>query len=92
MESLQYSVVHFINENTVEGVPSNWIKNNTCAWPLNPKNARKMIEQKYQPNKKEFSFFKIRMLCSGISELFFFSFSVYDKMSVVINKYKSLSN
>lgn len=68
MESL-YSVVHFINENTVECVPSNWIKNNTCAWPFNRRNASKMIEQKYQPNNKEFTFFKIRMLCSGISEL-----------------------
>jgi len=73
MESL-YSVVHFVNENAVEGVPSNWIKDNTCAWPLHQKNAKKMIEQKYLPNKKEFTFFKIRMLCSGISELYYFHF------------------
>jgi len=73
MESL-YSVVHFINENTVEGVPSNWIKDNTCAWLCNQKNAKKMIEQKYQPNNKEFTFFLIRMLCSDISELYYFHF------------------
>jgi len=75
MESLQYSVVHFINENTVEGVPSNWITNNACAWPFNPKNARKMNKNINQI-KKNLVFFKIRMLCSGISEIFFFIFSL----------------
>jgi len=76
MESF-YSVVHFVNENTVEGVPSNWIKDNTCAWPFNQKNTKKMIEQKYHPNNKEFTYFKIRMLCSGISKLYYiFIFSL----------------
>jgi len=75
MESL-YSVVNFLNNNTVEGVPSNWIKDNTYAWPFNQKNSKQMIEQKYQTNNKEFTFFKIRMLSSGISELYHFYFQL----------------
>lgn len=64
-----YSVVHFIDENTVEGVPKSWVmENGTCAWLCNQNNARKMIEHKYKPNKQEFKFYKIRELGSNISE------------------------
>jgi len=70
MESSAYSVVYFIEENTVEGVPMSWVKENgTCAWPLNHINARKLIENKYKPNTKEFKFYKIRVLGTNISEL-----------------------
>lgn len=67
-----YSVVYFIDDNTVEGVPNSWVKENgTCAWPLNHNIARKMIEQKYNPNNNEFTFYKIRKLCTGISKLYY---------------------
>lgn len=69
MESSTYSVVYFIDDNTVEGVPKSWVNNNgTCAWPSNHNNARKMIEQRYEPNMQEFKFYKIRVLGSNISE------------------------
>lgn len=28
-----YSIVHFLNENKVEMVPSLWIDGNNCKWP-----------------------------------------------------------
>lgn len=28
-----YTVVLFKNENTVDAVPSHWVKNDLCAWP-----------------------------------------------------------
>uniref|UniRef100_A0A2S2NKI0 DUF4806 domain-containing protein n=1 Tax=Schizaphis graminum TaxID=13262 RepID=A0A2S2NKI0_SCHGA len=69
MESTLYSVVYFNDDNTVECVPKNWIKNDTCAWPSKHINARKMIEQNCTPNKNEFNFYKIRELCSNIKTL-----------------------
>ncbi|XP_039306792.1 uncharacterized protein LOC113004968 [Solenopsis invicta] len=36
MEKL-WTVVHFIDENAVEAVPSTWIINNKCYWPPFPK-------------------------------------------------------
>lgn len=41
-----YSVVHFLDENSVEAVPSIWMKNNgTCAWPNNHSTVFKYIEK-----------------------------------------------
>lgn len=74
MDSINcYSVVHFIDDNTVEGVPKSWIKEDgTCAWPSNHGvNVRKMIEQKVKPNDNEFNFYNIRELSSNISMLNF---------------------
>lgn len=80
--STTYSVVCFIDDNTVEGVPKSWIKENgTCAWPSNHNNARKMIEHKYEPNNREFKFYKIRVLGSNISEFKFrkiMKFKIHD--------------
>jgi len=70
MDSSTYSVVNFIDDNTVEGVPMSWVnkENRTCAWPSNHNNARKMIEQRYEPNNREFKYHKMRVLGSNISE------------------------
>lgn len=50
-----YSVVHFIKDDSVEAVPSIWVKDNYCAWPNN-----KLLTPKY---------IKIRVLCKNISKL-----------------------
>jgi len=68
MDSTLFSIVCFIDDNTVECVPKSWINNEKCAWPSkHTANARKMIEKNYKPNKNEFDFYKIRELCSNIS-------------------------
>lgn len=41
-----YRMLYFIDDNTVEGVPNSWVKDDdeTCAWLLNNNIAPKMIE------------------------------------------------
>ena len=64
-----YSVVCFIKENTVDAVPSHWMKNNLCAWPK--KHIRKCIEHKLQPNNEDYDYFPTRIMKSHISNYYF---------------------
>lgn len=64
-----YSVVFFIKENTVDAVPSHWVKKNLCAWPR--KNIKKSIKRKLQPNDVEFDYFPARVLKTHISNYYF---------------------
>lgn len=66
-----YSVVHFLKENSVEAVPSIWIKNNYCAWPNNKLLTSKYITNRRLPNEVEFKYFKVRVLCKHLSKLFY---------------------
>jgi len=38
-----YSVVVFTEDNSIEAVPTNWFKNNKCAWPIT-KNHSTILE------------------------------------------------
>lgn len=60
-----YSVVVFIDDNTIEAVPTSWIKNGTmCSWTITKKDSvlRKLIERKSLPNDVEFNQYKIKVL------------------------------
>lgn len=59
-----YSVVEFIDDKTIEAVPTSWIKNGMCAWPITKKYSilRKLIERKSLPNDVEYNQYKIRVL------------------------------
>lgn len=59
-----YSVVVFIDDNTIEAVPTSWIKNGMCSWPITKKDSvlRKLIERKSLPNDVEFNQYKIKVL------------------------------
>lgn len=63
-----YSVVHFIKDNSVEAVPSNWIKpgnkpgTNVCAWPCNKACVIKYIHNKHMSNEIDFKYFKVQVL------------------------------
>jgi len=59
-----YSVVEFIDDCTIEAVPTNWIKNSMCAWPTTKKYStlRKLIERKSLPNDIEYNQYKIKVL------------------------------
>lgn len=63
-----YSVVFFIKENTVDAVPSHWMKNNLCAWPK--KHIKKCIERKLQPNDVDYDYFPARVLKKHISNYY----------------------
>jgi len=65
-----YSVVHFIKDNSVEAVPSIWVKDKyNCAWPNNKLLTSKYITNRRIPNEVEFKYFKIRVLCKNIRKL-----------------------
>lgn len=59
-----YSVVVFIDDNTIEAVPTSWVKNGMCSWPITKKHSllRKLIERKSLPNDVEFNQYKIKVL------------------------------
>lgn len=64
-----YSVVHFIEDESVEAVPSCWVKKHFCAWPKNKNCVSKYIQNKHRPNEIDFIFLKARELLKGISKL-----------------------
>lgn len=65
-----YAVVHFIEDNSVEAVPSFWVKKNgTCAWPKNQSSALKLIDRKCIPNEIEYNYYKARILKNNIGKL-----------------------
>jgi len=65
---MTYSVVHFFADDSVEAVPSFWVKGKLCAWPKNKIYAKKYIETKRTPNDTDFIFLKARELCRNISK------------------------
>lgn len=64
-----YSIVHFFDDDTVEAIPSFWMKDKMCAWPKNKLFIKKFIEKKMALNDKEFKYLKARVLSKGISKL-----------------------
>lgn len=63
-----YSIVHFIDEDTVEAIPSSWFntKKNICAWPKSCTKPLRLIEKNVLPNNDDFTFFKARVLSHDI--------------------------
>lgn len=59
-----YSVVEFLEDNTVEAIPTSWINKDLCAWPItkNFSLIRKLIERKSIPNDVEFNYYKMKVL------------------------------
>lgn len=67
---MTYSIVHFLDDNTVETVPGHWIdvKHGTCAWPKKYKIASRLIEKKCIANEVEFNYLDCRVLHKGIGK------------------------
>lgn len=61
-----WSIVHFINENSVYAVPTSWFKNNTCAWPK--RDVTRFLQRRVIPNKFDFNFLPARLLKKGIGK------------------------
>jgi len=68
-----WSVINFTIDNTVEVVPSNWLKKNgQCAWPktTNKKYILKAVLNKIMHNKADFNYFDARCLARNIGKNF----------------------
>lgn len=61
-----YSIVEFIEDNTIEAVPTVWVKQKegTCAWPTTKKCdvIKKLIERKSIPNDVEYNYYVAKVL------------------------------
>lgn len=69
---MTWSVVHFMQDDTVEVVPEHWcVKKGYCAWPNTKKKSdlKNAVNNRIKPKKKTFNLFKARTLAYNIGEL-----------------------
>uniref|UniRef100_A0A2S2NCT0 Uncharacterized protein n=1 Tax=Schizaphis graminum TaxID=13262 RepID=A0A2S2NCT0_SCHGA len=59
-----WSIIHFLDENTVETVPSKWFSKNKCAWPTNK--SKRHIADQSDPIPQYFKWYKARALLTDI--------------------------
>lgn len=59
-----WSVVHFKNDNSVNAVPSTWVKRDMCAWPK--RDVKRFLERRIIPNDFDFDFYPARLLKKDI--------------------------
>ncbi|XP_025200037.1 uncharacterized protein LOC112597974 isoform X2 [Melanaphis sacchari] len=68
-----WAIVHFTADNTVDYVPSGWIRKNgitvLCAWPNNDMNLKKFRSNRLNPNKSDFTYYKCRVISKDIALL-----------------------
>lgn len=77
---MTWSIVHFVVDDTVEVVPSQWIKRNGyCAWPKNLKmnDVKKLVKNKVRPNKFDFNLFKARCLAGALVRIILLLYCIY---------------
>ncbi|XP_060872293.1 uncharacterized protein LOC132946336 [Metopolophium dirhodum] len=59
-----WSIIHFLDENTVETVPSKWFSKNKCAWPNNK--SKRHIADQSDPIPQCFKWYKAQALLTDI--------------------------
>ncbi|CAI6359370.1 unnamed protein product [Macrosiphum euphorbiae] len=68
-----WAVVHFSSDNSVDYVPSIWVKKDgiktVCAWPNNDSNLKKFRSSRSYPNKIDYSYYKCRVISKDIALL-----------------------
>jgi len=64
-----WSVVHFLDDNSVEAVPFDWVDDDKCAWPKNNYHAAKLRDNRVKPNQYEFDNYRARVLSKNIRKL-----------------------
>ncbi|XP_025405896.1 uncharacterized protein LOC112680112 [Sipha flava] len=68
-----WAVVHFSSDNSVDYVPSSWVKRDgikmVCAWPNNDNNLKKLRSSRSYPNKIDYSYYKCRVISKDIALL-----------------------
>lgn len=63
-----WTIVYFLNDNSIEAIPSHWVKKNTSAWPK--KNTKKHIERRSFPNNYDFVFYPSRVIKKNIGNYY----------------------
>jgi len=58
----RWEVVCFLKDNSIEAVPDTWVQKDLCAWPKSSKNIKKLIKNRYKPNKTDFFYYPARIL------------------------------
>lgn len=71
-----WSVVCFLNDNTIGTVPDFWCKNGICSYPNKPSTVRKFIQRRMYPNELEFSKFKVELLYENVGLYTAFDFMI----------------
>ncbi|XP_050064376.1 uncharacterized protein LOC126553272 [Aphis gossypii] len=68
-----WAVVHFTVDNSVDYVPSSWIRKNgislLCGWPNNDSSLKNFRSNRVHPNKKDFTYYKCRIISKDIASL-----------------------
>eukprot|EP00102_Acyrthosiphon_pisum_P019368 XP_016656578.1 PREDICTED: putative uncharacterized protein DDB_G0282133 isoform X2 [Acyrthosiphon pisum] len=66
-----WSIVCFIDEDTIECVPNFWLKNSLCAWPNKDCKIKSQlaVERRLAPNSIEFGYYNARPLARNITNL-----------------------
>jgi len=83
-----WSVVNFSKDNTVEVVPSFWVKDNKSAWPK--KNAKQFIKQRLVPNNYDFQYLSIKKkMCKDLGNIIIYNTKAYILLllSIMLIKY-----
>lgn len=58
----RWEVFLFHKDNSIEAVPDTWVKKGLCAWPKSSKNIKRLIKNRYKPNKTDFLYYPSRIL------------------------------
>jgi len=69
-----WTIVHFVEDNSVEVVPTYWVNGDNCAWPKNNYGASKLRDSRVKPNDFEFDYYRARVLSTNIIMLFIFMY------------------
>lgn len=62
-----WSIVHFLDDNSVQAVPSFWVVKDKCAWPKNNYNLGKIRYNRIKPNEIDFNYYRARVFSKKIS-------------------------
>lgn len=63
-----WTIVHFVDDDSVEVVPSYWVNGENCSWPKNNYSASKLRDNRVKPNSLEFDSYRVRILSTKISK------------------------
>lgn len=61
-----WTIIFFSEENTIEAVPSHWVKKNQCAWPK--QDIKKQIFRRTIPNAFDFNYYPSRVIKRNIGK------------------------
>lgn len=87
-----WDIILFKNDDSVEAVPSSWVRKNTCAWPKNSKYVIKYIEKQIKPNHDDFIFYPARKLGNKTYGMFYLSNKMLSLMYFSIIQYLYILN